>query len=96
LISVVANSLSKRRKNGVTKSNAKAAGQDDQYGFCGVGQNEIARSAAVSPTTVSARPQVIVVAKIGPIVAEIIHAVLDVFRLVALTTGLVLALAAVT
>jgi hypothetical protein len=36
------------------------------------------------------------VAKIGAIVAQIIHAVLDVFRLVALTTGLVLALAAVT
>ena len=34
-------------------------------------------------------------AKTGPIVAHIIHVVLDVIRLVALTTGLVLALAAV-
>ena len=35
-------------------------------------------------------------AKTGPIVAHIIHVVLDVIRLVALTTGLVLVLAAVT
>lgn len=38
----------------------------------------------------------LVAAKIGPVVARIIHVVLDVMRLVALTTGLVLALAAVT
>ena len=35
-------------------------------------------------------------AKTGPIVAHIIHVVLDVIRLVALTTGVVLVLAAVT
>ena len=38
----------------------------------------------------------LVAAKIGPIVADIIHIVLDVIRLVALTTGLVAALALVT
>ena len=38
----------------------------------------------------------LIAAKIGPIVAHIIHVVLDVIRLVALTTGLVVALAAVT
>jgi hypothetical protein len=39
---------------------------------------------------------VLIAAKIGPIVAGIVHAVLEVLRVVALTTGLVLALAAVT
>jgi hypothetical protein len=39
---------------------------------------------------------VLVAARIGPIVAHIIHTVLEVIRVVALTTGLVLALAAVT
>jgi ammonia channel protein AmtB len=38
----------------------------------------------------------LVAAKIGPIVARIIHVVLDVIRLVTLTTGLVAALAAIT
>jgi hypothetical protein len=38
----------------------------------------------------------LIAAKIGPIVAHIIHVVLDVIRLVALTTGLLLALVAVT
>src|SRR5215470_2331753 len=38
----------------------------------------------------------LIAAKVGPIVARIIHVVLEVIRLVALTTGLVLALAAVT
>jgi hypothetical protein len=38
----------------------------------------------------------LIAAKVGPIVARIIHVVLDVIRLVALTTGLVVALAAVT
>jgi len=38
----------------------------------------------------------LIAAKIGPIVARIIHVVLDVIRLVALTTGLVLALAVLT
>jgi hypothetical protein len=38
----------------------------------------------------------LVAAKIGPIVAKIVHVVLDVIRLVALTTGLVVALAAIT
>ena len=38
----------------------------------------------------------LVAAKIGPIVAGIVHAVLEVLRVVALTTGLVLALAVVT
>jgi hypothetical protein len=38
----------------------------------------------------------LVAAKIGPIVAHIIHVVLDVICLVALTTGLVVALAAIT
>ena len=38
----------------------------------------------------------LIAAKIGPIAAHIIHVVLDVIRLVALTIGLVLALAAVT
>ena len=37
----------------------------------------------------------LIAAKIGPIVARIIHVVLDVLRLAALTTGLALALAAV-
>ena len=37
----------------------------------------------------------LIAAKTGPIVANIIHVVLDVIRLVALTTGLVLVLAAV-
>jgi hypothetical protein len=37
----------------------------------------------------------LIAAKIGPIVAHIIHVALDVIRLVALTTGLVVALAAV-
>ena len=37
----------------------------------------------------------LIAVKIGPIAARIIHVVLDVIRLVALTTGLVLALAAV-
>jgi hypothetical protein len=37
-----------------------------------------------------------IVAKIGPIVARIIHIALEVIRLAALTTGLVLALTAVT
>jgi hypothetical protein len=36
------------------------------------------------------------VAKIGPIVAKIIHIALEVIRFAALTTGLVLALAAIT
>jgi hypothetical protein len=35
-------------------------------------------------------------AKIGPVVARIVHTVVEVIRLVALTTGLVVALAAVT
>jgi hypothetical protein len=35
-------------------------------------------------------------AKIGPVVARIVHTVAEVIRLVALTTGLVVALAAVT
>jgi hypothetical protein len=39
---------------------------------------------------------VLIVAKIGPIVAHIIHVVLDVIRLVALTTGVVVALAVIT
>jgi hypothetical protein len=38
----------------------------------------------------------LIAAKIGPIVAHIIHVVLEVIRLVALTTGLVVALAAIT
>jgi hypothetical protein len=38
----------------------------------------------------------LIAAKIGPIVAHIIHVVLEVTRLVALTTGLVVTLAAVT
>ena len=38
----------------------------------------------------------LVTAKIGPVVARIIHVVVEVLRLVALTTGLVVALAAVT
>ncbi len=38
----------------------------------------------------------LIVAKIGPFVAAIIHAVLEVVRIVALTTGLVLALAVIT
>jgi hypothetical protein len=38
----------------------------------------------------------LVAAKIGPIVAGIVHTVLEVLRILALTTGLVLALAAVT
>jgi hypothetical protein len=38
----------------------------------------------------------LIAAKTGPIVAHIIHVVLDVIRLAALTTGLVLVLAAVT
>jgi hypothetical protein len=38
----------------------------------------------------------LVAAKIGPIVAHIVHVVLDVIRFVALTTGLVLALAVIT
>jgi hypothetical protein len=37
----------------------------------------------------------LIAAKTGPVAARIIHVVLDVIRLVALTTGLVLALAAV-
>ena len=37
-----------------------------------------------------------IVAKIGPIVARIIHTALEVIRFVALTTGLVLAFAAIT
>jgi hypothetical protein len=39
---------------------------------------------------------VVVAARIGPIVAHIIHTVLEVIRIAALTTGVVLALAAVT
>jgi hypothetical protein len=39
---------------------------------------------------------VLVAAKIGPIVAGIVHTVLEVLRVVALTTGLVLALAVIT
>ena len=38
----------------------------------------------------------LIVAKIGPIVAHIIYVVLDVIRLVALATGLVVALAVIT
>jgi hypothetical protein len=38
----------------------------------------------------------LIAAKIGPIVAGIVHTVLEVLRIVALTTGLVLALALVT
>src|SRR5262245_55287354 len=38
----------------------------------------------------------LIAAKIGPIVAGIVHTVLDVLRVVALTTGLLLALAVVT
>src|SRR5215510_6413585 len=38
----------------------------------------------------------LVAAKIGPIVAHIMHVALDVIRFVALTTGLVLALAVIT
>ena len=38
----------------------------------------------------------LIAAKIGPIVAGIVHTVLEVLRVVALTTGLVLALAAFT
>ena len=38
----------------------------------------------------------LIVAKIGPIVARIIHIALEVIRIAALTTGLVLALAAIT
>jgi hypothetical protein len=38
----------------------------------------------------------LIAAKIGPIVANIIHVVLEVIRLVALTTGLVVALAVLT
>jgi hypothetical protein len=38
----------------------------------------------------------LIVAKIGPIVARIIHIVLEVIRVAVLTTGLVLALAAIT
>jgi hypothetical protein len=38
----------------------------------------------------------LIAAKIGPIVAGIVHNLLDVLRVVALTTGLVLALAVVT
>ncbi len=39
---------------------------------------------------------VLAAAKIGPIVARIVHTVLEVIRIAALTTGLVLGLAAVT
>jgi hypothetical protein len=38
----------------------------------------------------------LIVAKIGPIVAQIVHVALEVIRFAALTTGLVLALAAIT
>jgi hypothetical protein len=38
----------------------------------------------------------LVAAKIGPVVARIVHTVVEVIRLAALTTGLVVALAAVT
>jgi hypothetical protein len=38
----------------------------------------------------------LVVAKVGPIVAHIIHVVLEVIRIAALTTGVVVALAAIT
>ena len=38
----------------------------------------------------------LIVAKIGPIVARIVHIALEVIRFAALTTGLVLALAAIT
>ena len=38
----------------------------------------------------------LVAAKVGPIVAGIVHTVLEVLRIAALTTGLVLALAAIT
>jgi hypothetical protein len=38
----------------------------------------------------------LIVAKIGPIVAQIAHIVMEVIRIAALTTGLVLALAAIT
>jgi hypothetical protein len=38
----------------------------------------------------------LIAAKIGPVVAKIVHVVLDVIRLVALTTGLVLALVVIT
>jgi hypothetical protein len=38
----------------------------------------------------------LVAAKIGPVVARIVHTAIEVIRLVALTTGLVAALAAVT
>ena len=38
----------------------------------------------------------LIAAKIGPIVARIVHIVLEVIRFAALTTGLVLALAAIT
>ena len=38
----------------------------------------------------------LVVAKIGPIVAQIVHVALEVFRIAALTTGAVLAVAVVT
>jgi len=38
----------------------------------------------------------LIVAKIGPMVAQIVHIVLEVIRIAALTTGLVLALAVIT
>jgi hypothetical protein len=38
----------------------------------------------------------LIAAKIGPVVAKIVHVVLDVIRLVALTTGLVVALVVIT
>ena len=38
----------------------------------------------------------LIVAKIGPIVAQIVHIALEVIRIAALTTGLVLALAVIT
>ena len=38
----------------------------------------------------------LIVAKIGPIVAQIVHVALEVIRIAALTTGLVLALAVIT
>src|SRR5437762_5967616 len=48
--------------------------------------------AAVAVITVAA----LAAAKIGPVVARIVHTVAEVIRLVALTTGLVVALTAVT
>src|SRR5215510_11900126 len=59
---------------------------------CNKSDGQGAGIAAVAVIMVAA----LIAAKIGPIVARIIHVVLDVIRLVALTTGLVLALAVLT